>query len=206
MQLKTFNILLITLLLNFGTFGQSIVKKVFTNAEAGTKENVSFLVENNSVRHGNYTKLWNSTLIVEGTYANNLRTGTWNFYDRGGRLVHSVNFDDFQILESNDTTDFPFDAVLLGGYEQFNHQLSRIIKYPSQAKREGTTGVVVVTGTVTEQGDLTNLRVTKGIGSGCDEELLKAIKVVNPVFIPALTEAGEPTESEVLIGANFALL
>lgn len=50
------------------------------------------------------------------------------------------------------------------------------ITYPESAKRIGIEGMVVVQFIVNEKGKVENPEIIRGIGSRCDEEVLKAIK------------------------------
>lgn len=54
--------------------------------------------------------------------------------------------------------------------------LQKKIKYPEIAKKAGVEGTVFVQFVVDENGNVTNASVAKGIGAGCDEEALKAVK------------------------------
>ena len=65
--------------------------------------------------------------------------------------------------------------VPVNGYEGFYKQLSKNIKYPSLAERTGTEGKVYIEFVINENGTPINLKVTKGIGQGCDEEAKRVI-------------------------------
>lgn len=61
---------------------------------------------------------------------------------------------------------------LIGGLES----LQRSINYPEIAKKAGVEGKVFVQFVVDEQGNVQDPVVTRGIGAGCDEEALKAVR------------------------------
>lgn len=61
---------------------------------------------------------------------------------------------------------------LIGGLES----LQRSITYPEIAKKAGVEGKVFVQFVVDEQGNVQDPVVTRGIGAGCDEEALKAVR------------------------------
>jgi periplasmic protein TonB len=63
-----------------------------------------------------------------------------------------------------------------GGMSAFYKFLSDYIKYPESARRVGISGRVFVEFVVDKDGSITQARVVKGIGGGCDEE---AVRVVN---------------------------
>ncbi len=54
--------------------------------------------------------------------------------------------------------------------------LQRKVKYPEMARRAGIEGRVTVQFIVNEQGKVENPRVIRGIGGGCDEAALEAVK------------------------------
>jgi len=66
----------------------------------------------------------------------------------------------------------------VGGYEGFYKFLRKELKYPTLAKRNHTEGSVFVEFVVNKDGVPANLKVVKGIGSGCDEEALRALSKV----------------------------
>jgi len=67
-----------------------------------------------------------------------------------------------------------------GGLAAMSKFISQTIKYPSQARRMGTEGSVFVEFVVDQQGNITNPRVIKGIGAGCDEEAVRVVQKMPP--------------------------
>lgn len=67
---------------------------------------------------------------------------------------------------------------LIGGLAE----LQKNIKYPQMARKAGIEGRVIVQFIVTEDGNVEDPRVIRGIGGGCDEEALRAVK--NAKFKP----------------------
>lgn len=68
------------------------------------------------------------------------------------------------------------NAVPEGGYEAYYKYLKKTLKYPSQARRMGTEGKVYVQFVVDKEGLVTEAKVIKGIGGGCDEEALRIME------------------------------
>jgi len=64
-----------------------------------------------------------------------------------------------------------------GGMESFYNILRKNIKYPLLARRNETEGKVFVQFTVAETGALTDFKILKGIGSGCDEEAIRVVSL-----------------------------
>lgn len=76
------------------------------------------------------------------------------------------------------------------------------VKYPEAAKKKNVTGKVLVSTLINKAGHPTKVKVVQGIGSGCDEAAIKAIKKTK--FKPA-TKDGKIVECEVTIPINFQL-
>ncbi|NNF01364.1 MAG: energy transducer TonB [Bacteroidia bacterium] len=74
----------------------------------------------------------------------------------------------FMIVEQMPT--FPGGEAALHGYLQKN------IKYPPVARENGISGTVYVNFVVTETGSITDIKILRGIGGGCDEEAVRVIR------------------------------
>ena len=71
----------------------------------------------------------------------------------------------------------------VGGEEARISFLQANIHYPDTARSWGIQGKVFVTFVVEKDGSLSNVRVLKGIGGGCDEEAVRVVKMM-PRWIP----------------------
>lgn len=78
---------------------------------------------------------------------------------------------------------------------------SKII-YPEIAKRAGVEGKVYVLAFVDEKGDVTNVKIIKGLGAGLDEAALNAVKQTK--FKPG-KQRGKPVKVQVSIPIVFRL-
>jgi TonB family protein len=65
-----------------------------------------------------------------------------------------------------------------GGEEALVRFLGTNIVYPMSAKTSGIQGVVYVSFDVDINGGLSNIQIIKGIGGGCDEEVLRVVKLM----------------------------
>lgn len=63
-----------------------------------------------------------------------------------------------------------------GGMDGLIDYFVNNLKYPKKAKKENVQGVVMVTFLVDKEGNVTNPEILRGIGIGCDEEALRAVK------------------------------
>ncbi len=70
-----------------------------------------------------------------------------------------------------------------GGTAAIVAAIQRTVKYPRQALSNGVEGKVFVSFTVDSKGEVIDVALVKGLGSGLDEETMRAIKAL-PRFIP----------------------
>ncbi len=61
--------------------------------------------------------------------------------------------------------------------------LNKSIKYPNMARESGIQGRVFVTFVVETDGSISNVKILRGIGGGCDEEAIRVIENM-PKWIP----------------------
>ncbi len=90
-----------------------------------------------------------------------------------------------------------------GDFEGFYSFLKNNMKYPNQAKRLGIEGKVFVQFVVDENGKLDDFKVLNGIGAGCDQEAVRAIKDA-PDWTPALAN-NKRVKQRIVIPVNFLL-
>jgi protein TonB len=76
------------------------------------------------------------------------------------------------------------------------------IEYPPFAKRAGIQGKVFVKAYVDENGIVQKVELLKGIGAGCDEEAMNAVK--NTRFSPG-KQRGKPVRVQVTVPIKFVL-
>ena len=105
------------------------------------------------------------------------------------KLDMDVEIDEDDIIEDileediQEDTDEIFlivedQAAPKGGYPAFYKYISENMKYPKQAMRMGVEGKVFVEFVVDKTGSLTNFKVSRGIGGGCDEEAIRVLSTV----------------------------
>lgn len=70
-----------------------------------------------------------------------------------------------------------------GGEAAMRKFLGENIHYPQMARESVITGTVYVTFVVGKDGRLSNCKILRGIGGGCDEEAIRVIKMM-PSWIP----------------------
>jgi len=90
-----------------------------------------------------------------------------------------------------------------GGRRAYDKYLHNSIRYPQQALENKIKGRVTVQFIVRTDGSLDEFNVLKGLGYGCDEEVIRLVKE-GPKWSPT-TEDSVPIESEVRVRVKFAL-
>lgn len=88
--------------------------------------------------------------------------------------------------------------VLIGGLAK----LQASIHYPDLARKAGIEGRVYVQFVVDEHGNVVDPKVIRGIGGGCDEEALRAVK--NAKFRPGM-QRGRPVKVRYSLPVVFKL-
>ena len=90
-----------------------------------------------------------------------------------------------------------------GGEEGRMRYLQENIKYPEEAKELGIQGRVFVTFVVEVDGSITDVRVLRGIGGGCDEEAVRVVKAM-PKWVPG-KQRGVPVRVQFNLPIKFTL-
>ncbi len=80
--------------------------------------------------------------------------------------------------------------------------INKKITYPEFAKRAGIEGKVYVLAFINDNGDVDDVKVIKGIGLGCDEAVLEAVKTTK--FKPGYNK-GVPVKAKFTIAFSFKL-
>ncbi len=90
-----------------------------------------------------------------------------------------------------------------GGDSQRMKFLQDNIKYPQMARESGIQGTVYVTFVVEHDGSVTDVRILRGIGGGCDEEAIRVIKLM-PIW-NAGKQRGKPVRVQFNMPIKFTL-
>ena len=87
-----------------------------------------------------------------------------------------------------------------GGIYQF---IDQRIEYPEKALFNNTEGVVLVNFIVEKDGSISNTSVLRGIGDGCDEEVLRVLEEL-PVLNPGSIDS-KPVRVAITLPVRFKL-
>ncbi len=102
----------------------------------------------------------------------------------------------FTIVEQQPTPE--------GGIAAFYQYVSENLKFPAMASRMNVQGRVFVQFVVEKDGNLTDVKVVKGIGAGCDEEAVRVIKSA-PKWNPG-KQRGRPVRVRMILPIVFKLI
>ena len=108
-----------------------------------------------------------------------------------GNPEHEV----YQIVEQ--MPQFP------NGDEAMMQYIAEQVKYPAEAKKADAQGRVFVGFIVEPDGSLSDFKVLRGIGHGCDEEALRVVESM-PKWKPGM-QRGKAVRVQYLVPVNFKL-
>ncbi len=91
----------------------------------------------------------------------------------------------------------------IGGLSDFFQFVYKEIKYPNRARSMGIDGRITVQFIIDKDGSLTNFVILKGIGAGCDEEVLRVLKLA-PKWKPG-KQRGRPVRVKMALPITFRL-
>lgn len=90
-----------------------------------------------------------------------------------------------------------------GGNEALYKFIGKHLKYPKKAHKKGIEGKVYVQFVIDKEGNVTNAKVLKGIGFGCDEEALRVVNKM-PKWKQG-TQRGKPVPVVFTLPFSFKL-
>lgn len=111
----------------------------------------------------------------------------------GTDTLTGAHYDYYRIVEV--APEFP------GGTVELMKFLRKNTHYPKEAKKNNIKGIVYASFVIDETGKVSNTRILRGLGYGCDEEALRIIGLM-PKWIPAQTK-GKPVKCEFNLPIRF---
>lgn len=90
-----------------------------------------------------------------------------------------------------------------GGMGKLMSYLGNNIKYPPLAKESGIQGRVFINFVVEPDGKISNVKVLRGIGGGCDEEAIRVVEAM-PKWKPGM-QRGKPVRVSYNLPVKFTL-
>lgn len=90
-----------------------------------------------------------------------------------------------------------------GGIDSLKQFLNKHLRYPTEAKSEGVQGTVYLSMVIHRNGVVSNVKVLRSLGYGCDEEAIRLVMSFPP-FHPARLN-GKPVNALYNLPVKFRL-
>jgi protein TonB len=108
----------------------------------------------------------------------------------------ATNVDEVFLDRSEVMPEFPGGEIALFKY------ISKEVKYPKSARKNGIEGIVYATFVIDENGSIIQPKIKRGIGGGCDEEVLRMIAGM-PKWAPGMQD-GEAVKVSYTLPVKFS--
>jgi periplasmic protein TonB len=139
---------------------------------------------------------------ASGTLEGDRPVGEWKYFRRGadgqfevaqiydhstGKLLYGSSNGEASKVELSPGqwgfTPLSQSPWFIGGYEALL-QLTNQVQYPPDAVRASVQGTIIVSFVVDTLGHLSDHRIVRGLGRGCDEEALRVVKTIPDTWTP----------------------
>jgi protein TonB len=90
-----------------------------------------------------------------------------------------------------------------GGEAAMRKYIGKNIKYPNLARENKVEGTVYIQFVINQNGEISDTKILRGIGAGCDEEALRVIKKM-PAWAPG-KQRGKPVRVQFTLPMKFKL-
>ena len=153
---------------------------------------------------------------ADGTFGNNMHiTEVEKHGDTATYSIEpfSISFKDnkenmYQSLLEKAKEDSVYQVVdempeYPGGVEAMMKYVSENVQYPQEAKDNDISGRVFISFVVEKDGSVSNVKVMRGIGGGCDEEAVRVISSM-PKWKPGIKD-GKPVRVSYMMPLTFKL-
>lgn len=180
---------------------------------------------NGFYKNGTKDSIWTEYAMFgkkTGKYMSDKKVGLWEFYDNKGKLEQSIDFSTnkavyfnikdeeketkYKVISDSGATMVKLDQPPLhldGSFAIFS-TLGMNIHYPVLAQENAVSGRVEITFTIDSVGKTSNYRITKRIGSGCDEESLRVVKMIPENWLPGIYK-GKAVTVDYVLPVNYKL-
>lgn len=116
--------------------------------------------------------------------------------------------DHLDVLTEEETTEQPEIFTIVentpefpGGEKALEKYFTDNLNYPEAAKNAGISGKVMVSFVVEADGSLSDIRIMRGLGFGCDEEVIRLIRQM-PDWKPG-KQRGKPVKVRMILPVIF---
>jgi protein TonB len=115
----------------------------------------------------------------------------------GAFAQSEVSVDDEVFVVVEEQAEFP------GGLDSMYAYIVKNLKYPEAAKEKGIEGRVFVQFVIEKDGSISNVKILRGIGGGCEEAAVEMIKNM-PKWKPG-KQRGKPVRFQFVLPIKFEL-
>lgn len=115
----------------------------------------------------------------------------------GAFAQSEVSVDDEVFVVVEEQAEFP------GGLDSMYAYIHKNLKYPELAKEKGIEGRVFVSFIIEKDGSISNVKILRGIGGGCEEAAVEMIKNM-PKWKPG-KQRGKPVRFQFVLPIKFEL-
>ncbi|MFM6953445.1 MAG: energy transducer TonB [Sphingobacteriaceae bacterium] len=180
-------------------------KQTYTRASESVQEKADILIELKLSKEGKICSLKeldvlnvNSTPLQVNSQPSSLV----------GKPISSTKPTEPAVKTSKETTIYTPGSLdtspeFTGGMKKLVRFLNRNLRYPPSAEEQGLEGKVFVYFVVESNGSLSGFKVIRGIGSGCDEEALRVVRLLPPWQAGVLN--GVAVRSSYILPITFSL-
>jgi TonB family protein len=120
---------------------------------------------------------------------------------KDNKCLTGLNFDENQTIKYTELKTVP---EYKDGLKEMYNILLNSTKYPIEAQKKGIFGNVFLQFNVDTNGYIHDIKVLKGIGSGCDEEAMRVVKLLDGNWIPGKLR-GKPISTRFTLPVPFRL-
>ena len=127
-------------------------------------------------------------------YLNGIKHGEWRSYNTADDEVYISEYNEGKFVKgktiepSGKVVEYDVEEKLPafpGGTPAFGRFVGKNMRYPAEAKQKNIQGRVFISFVVEKDGAITDAKVLRGIGGGCDEEALRVINL-SPKWEPGI--------------------
>lgn len=184
--------------------GEPCKKLTVTSFGADGKPANNFFITEEE-KHGDTTRYSIEPFTISGSLFETLLDVATSDEDK---KFQTIKEDVYQTLKNKSVGDSIFQIVdqmpeFPGGIEALMDFVGKNVKYPEEAKEKEISGRVFASFVIEKDGSVSNVKVLRGIGGGCDDEAVRVIKTM-PKWKPGM-QKGKPARVSYQIPINFKL-
>ncbi|NVO01581.1 MAG: TonB family protein [Bacteroidetes bacterium] len=151
---------------------------------------------------GNYSSVGGSV----GYKKTSAKSGSYNYTPATNQSVKDLE----EVEIGDEKVNGPYTVVevmpeFIGGEAAMIKFLQSNLKYPAEAKKSGISGKVFVSFVVGINGEITDVKILKGIGHGCDAEAKRVVKMMSKMW-KCGTQGGVGVPVQMNLPIEFTLV